>query len=132
MAEKVAPLLFPATLQEAISYFGNTDQAFSGAVALRWPDGVTCPRCESKENSFDSARRIWYCRGCHTRFALKIGTIFEDSSMPIGKWMLVAWLICNSTDGVTSREIAGYVGTTQKTAWFMEHRIRQAIYSGAL
>ena len=122
----------PETLQEAIAYFADADRCFRYAVKLRWPDGnITCPRCESKEHSFVSTRRIWFCKGCKKQFTMKIGTIFEDSPLGMDKWMTAVWLITNCKNGVSSYEIARDLGITQKSAWFMLHRIRYAMQSGS-
>ncbi|SPE35901.1 hypothetical protein SBA6_50018 [Candidatus Sulfopaludibacter sp. SbA6] len=125
------PANFPATLQEAIAYFSDPDKAFDAAVALRWPNGVTCPRCGSKEQSFISTRKIWFCKGCKKQFTVKVGSIFEDSPLGMDKWMFAAWLVGNCKNGVSSCEVARHLGITQKSAWFMDHRIRAATQSGS-
>jgi transposase-like protein len=125
------PADFPTTLQDAIVYFGNPDKAFETAIALRWPAGITCPRCESKEHSFISTRKIWFCKGCHKQFTIKLGSIFEDSPLGMDKWMFATWLVSNCKNGVSSCEIARHLGITQKSAWFMDHRIRHAMHSGS-
>ena len=125
------PADFPTTLQDAIVYFGDPDKAFSAAVALRWPNGVTCPRCGSKEHSFISTRKIWFCKGCKKQFTVKVGSIFEDSPLGMDKWMFATWLVANCKNGVSSCEVARHLGVTQKSAWFMDHRIRHAMQSGS-
>jgi transposase-like protein len=118
----------PKTLQEAIVYFSDKDRAFAYAVNYRWPNGlVSCPRCGSEKHAFIKTRRIWECYGCKKQFSLKVGTIFEDSALPLDKWMMVAWMISNCKNGVSSYEIARSTGITQKSAWFMLHRIREAM-----
>jgi transposase-like protein len=122
----------PETLQEAISYFSDADRCFSYAVKLRWPDGkITCPRCGSDEHSFIKTRHIWYCNPCKKQFTMKIGTIFEDSPLGMDKWMTAVWLIVNCKNGISSYEIARDLGVTQKSAWFMLHRIRYAMQTGS-
>jgi transposase-like protein len=125
------PADFPTTLQDAIVYFGNPDKAFEAAIALRWPNGVTCPRCESKEHSFISTRKIWFCKGCKKQFTIKVNSIFEDSPLGMDKWMFATWLVSNCKNGVSSCEIGRHLGITQKSAWFMDHRIRHAMHSGS-
>jgi transposase-like protein len=125
------PADFPNTLQDAIVYFGDPDKAFAAAVALRWPNGITCPRCESKEHSFISTRKIWFCKGCKKQFTIKVNSIFEDSPLGMDKWMFATWLVSNCKNGVSSCEIARHLGITQKSAWFMDHRIRRAMHSGS-
>ncbi len=125
------PADFPTTLQDAIVYFGDPEKAFAAAVALRWPNGITCPRCGSLEHSFISTRKIWFCKGCKKQFTVKVGSIFEDSPLAMDKWMFAAWLVCNCKNGVSSCEIARHLEITQKSAWFMNHRIRAAMHSGS-
>src|SRR5437763_8314167 len=118
----------PITLQEAITYFSDPQRAFDYAVRLRWPDGkVTCPRCNSEKNSFIKTRRMWFCYGCKKQFTLKVGTIFEDSALTLDKWMIATWMLVNCRNGVSSYEIHRVLGITQKSAWFMLQRIRQAL-----
>lgn len=123
----------PVTLQQAIVYFADADRAFQYAVELRWPDGhVTCPRCGSQEHSFVSTRKIWFCKGCKKQFTVKVGTIFEDSALGMDKWMTAVWMIVNCKNGISSHELARSLGVTQKSAWFMLHRIREAMKSGSI
>jgi transposase-like protein len=118
----------PVTLQQAIVYFGDPDRAFEYAKWMRWPDDkVTCPRCGSDSNSFVSTRKIWFCKGCKKQFTVKVGTIFEDSPIGLDKWMTAVWMICNCKNGISSYELHRSIGVTQKTAWFMLHRIREAM-----
>jgi transposase-like protein len=117
----------PVTLLEAVSYFADPDVALSFMVGLRWPNGVTCPRCESKAHSFLSTRRIWKCKGCKKQFSVKVGTIFEDSPIGLDKWLPALWMVANCRNGVSSYELARALGVTQKSAWFMTHRIRLAM-----
>jgi transposase-like protein len=121
----------PKTLQDAIAHFADPDRCFQYAVKLRWPDGkVTCPRCDSDQHSFISTRRLWFCKGCKQQFTMKVGTIFEDSPLGMHKWMTAIWLIANCKNGISSCEIARDIGITQKSAWFMLHRIRKAMREG--
>jgi transposase-like protein len=122
----------PSTLQEAIVYFGDPDRCFQYALNLRWPNGVvSCPRCGSEKHSFIKTRRIWFCAGCKKQFTLKVGTIFEDSPLGLDKWMCAFWMICNCKNGISSCEVARAIGITQKSAWFMMHRIRLALHDTA-
>ncbi|MGH8013445.1 MAG: IS1595 family transposase [Candidatus Binataceae bacterium] len=120
----------PTTLHEAIAYYSNPDNCLRSAIALRWPDGkVTCPTCGSAEVTLLSTRQIWKCKTKHSKqqFSAKVGTIFEDSPIGLDKWFTAIWLISNCKNGVSSCEIARDLGVTQKTAWFMMHRIRTAM-----
>jgi transposase-like protein len=125
----------PETLQEAIVYFSDEQRAHDFLVSLRWPNGVVrCPRCQSKDVSFISTRRIWKCRHCTTQkqFSVKVGTVLEDSPIGLSKWLAAFWLIANAKNGISSYELHRALGVTQKTAWFMLHRIRLAMQSGFL
>ncbi len=117
----------PTTLAAAIKYFANPDVALEFLVALRWPEGVYCPRCACTEYSFLKTRRIWKCKGCQKQFSVKLGTIFEDSPIGLDKWLPAIWLIVNAKNGISSYELGRALGLTQKTAWFMLHRIRLAM-----
>jgi transposase-like protein len=118
----------PRTLQDAIIYFADKDKAFAYAVNFRWPNGlVTCPRCGGEKHSFVKTRKVWFCYDCNKQFSLKVGTIFEDSPITLDKWMMVMWMLANCKNGVSSYEIMRSVGVTQKSAWFMLHRIREAM-----
>lgn len=94
---------------------------------MRWPDGVTCPRCGCSEVSFITTRRIWKCKGCRRQFSIKVGTIFEDSPLSLDKWLAAMWLIMGAKNGISSHEVGRALGVTQKTAWFLMHRIRLAM-----
>ena len=119
----------PRTLSEAIRYFSSPDHCREYMVARRWPNGVSCPVCGSKSVYFDSSRNGWECKTRHERrkFTLKTGTIFEDSPLGLDKWLPAVWMIANMKNGVSSHELARSLGVTQKTAWFMLHRIRLAM-----
>lgn len=123
---------FPETLQQAITFFGDANRALEFMKALRWPDGVVkCPQCACERVSFLTTRRIWKCMGCKQQFSAKVGTIFEDSPLPLEKWLPAVWVIVNAKNGVSSCEIGRALGVTQKTAWFMLHRIRLAMQEGS-
>jgi len=121
----------PESLQEAVVYFSDPRRAHAFATSLRWPDGVECPRCESKEHSFITTRLLWFCKGCKKQFTVKVSSIFEDSPLGMDKWMMAVWLIVNCKNGISSYEIASHLKITQKSAWFMLHRIRKALQSGS-
>lgn len=119
----------PKTLIEAVKYFQNPDNCRDYLVARRWPNGVACPECGSKAVYFDRSRNGWECKTRHPKrkFTLKTGTIFEDSPLGLDKWLSTVWMIANCKNGVSSWEIHRAIGVTQKTAWFMLHRIRLAM-----
>ena len=119
----------PNTLRDAILYFASPDNCREYLVAHRWPDGVTCPRCGSKNVLFQPKYNRWQCGSRHAlrQFTSKTGTIFEDSPLGLDKWLLAMWQVVNCKNGVSSYEIAKAIGVTQKSAWFMDHRIRCAL-----
>ena len=119
----------PRTLLEVVNYFSERDIALNFFAALRWPDGVACESCGSENVGFLKTRRLWKCRDCHTQFSAKVGTIFEDSAIGLDKWLPAMWMLVNCKNGVSSYELARALGVTQKTAWFMTHRIRLAMQS---
>jgi transposase-like protein len=119
----------PKSLQQAIIYFADSSHCREYLVARRWPDGVFCPRCGSKNILFLEKYNRWHCRGKHDapQFTLKTGTIFEDSPIGLDKWLTAMWMIVSCKNGVSSWEIHRSIRVTQKTAWFMLHRIRLAL-----
>jgi transposase-like protein len=123
---------FPKSLLEATRYFADPDVCVDFVASMRWPDGVTCPHCNGKRVSYLSSRRIWKCmtKECHQQFSVKTQSVFEDSPIPLDKWMVAVWLIVNCKNGVSSYEIMRDLKVTQKTAWFMLHRIRLAMHDG--
>jgi transposase-like protein len=117
----------PKTLEEAIVYFSNEDNAFDYAVASRWPEGVQCPWCNTYDVAPITSRKKWRCRPCNKQFSVRVGTIFEDSPIRLGKWFTAIWMIVNCKNGISSYEIARALDLTQKTGWFLLHRVRAAI-----
>lgn len=119
----------PKTLQDAIVYFSNPTNCRNYLVARRWPNGVTCPRCESANVIFLENYNRWHCREKHAapQFTLKTGTIMEDSPIGLDKWLTAMWQIVNCKNGISSYEVHRAIGITQKSAWFMDHRIRLAL-----
>jgi len=120
----------PKTLQDAILFFANPDNCVAYMVAQRWPDGVVvCPTCGRNDVSWLAKQRKWQCKSKHVKrqFSAKVGTIFEDSPLGLDKWLMATWMITNCKNGVSSYEIARNLDVTQKSAWFMLHRIRVAM-----
>ena len=120
----------PKTLQQAIQYFTDPENCRQFMVEMRWPDGVVkCPTCGKENPAWIASAKVYYCTGKHPKqkFSLKVGTILEDSPIGLDKWFPAMWLICNAKNGISSYEISRALGVTQKTAWFMLHRIRYAM-----
>src|SRR6266404_8110775 len=117
----------PESLSEAITYFADKDTALQFLQFLRWPSGVVCAHCDAPAPMFLKTRRIWKCRVCRKQFSVKVGSIFEDSPLGLDKWLPCVWLISNCKNGISSYEIARDLKVTQKTAWFMLYRVREAM-----
>ena len=124
----------PKSLQEAVIYFQNPDNCIDYLAVRRWPNGVTCPTCGSEKVKFNADRRIWQCSTHHPKrqFSIKVGTIFEDSAIGLDKWMVATWMLTNCKNGISSYELARALKITQKSAWFMLHRIRLALQEGTI
>ncbi len=123
----------PETLQEAVIHFSDPDRCLDYLVSRRWPNGVTCPTCGSSDVRYYKTVRRWECKGKHQKkqFSVKNGTIFEESLLGLDKWLIAMWLVVNCKNGISSYEIARALGITQKSAWFMDHRIRVALQAGS-
>jgi transposase-like protein len=124
----------PKTLQQAILYFADADNCIRYMVDHRWPQGVFCPTCGRKDVTWLDTQKKWQCKSAHAKrqFSAKVGTIFEDSPLGLEKWLPAVWLIATAKNGISSCEIARSLGVTQKTAWFMLHRIRKAMANGSM
>ena len=127
-----ADLSTPKSLLEAARYFTD-DVATAFLVQMRWPDGVCCPHCGSANVLHLPKQRRWKCREKHPRaqFSAKVGTIFEDSPLGLDKWFVAVWCITNAKNGISSCELARALDVTQKSAWFMLHRVRHAMHTGS-
>jgi hypothetical protein len=120
----------PKTLQEAILFYADPKNCIRVMVEQRWPDGkVICPTCGRNDVSWLEKQSKWQCKSTHPKrqFSAKVGTIYEDSPLGLDKWLMATWMITNCKNGVSSYEIARSIGVTQKSAWFMLHRIRLAM-----
>jgi transposase-like protein len=117
----------PKSLIEAIRYFSDLDICTEYVAKLRWPSGPVCPACGCMEYSYLTTRRVWKCKACKKQYSVKVGTIFEESRLGLDKWLPAVWLAANTKNGISSHELARALGVTQKSAWFMLHRIRLAM-----
>jgi transposase-like protein len=119
----------PKTLQEAFANFSNQDNCREYVVPRRWASGVICPTCGSDKVKFQPKHNRWQCSNRHPRrqFTLKTGTVMEDSALGLDKWLPAMWLVASNRNGISSWELHRALGVTQKTAWFMLHRIRLAM-----
>ena len=120
----------PKTLLEAINYFSDRENCRKFMIALRWSDGIVrCPVCGSEGVTYLAKANVYKCKTVHPKqkFSLKVGTVFEDSPISLEKWLPAAWMLSNCKNGISSYELHRALGVTQKTAWFMLHRIRIAM-----
>ena len=125
----------PTTLQEAVKAFANQQFCIDLIAAMRWADGqAICPKCSGTNNHFMEARKVWQCKNkeCKKQFSVKVGTIFEDSPISLESWLMAMWLIVNAKNGISSYELHRAIGITQKSAWFVLHRIRVAMTVGSI
>lgn len=123
----------PTSEIEAIRYFSNEDRCIKFVAEQRWPNCVVCPTCGRVDVSYLKMHRRWQCKSAHPKrqFSVKTGTIFEDSPLGLSKWLPAVWKIVNSKNGVSSYEMAASLQITQKSAWFLNHRIREALKAGS-
>jgi transposase-like protein len=119
-------------LMEAMQYFSDPMVCLETVARAKWPNGPECPKCQGKKLSFLKTRLMWTCLACRKQFSVKVGTIFEDSAVPLNKWLVAMWLVGNCKNGISSYEIARDLNVTQRTAWFMDHRIRYAMHTGSI
>jgi transposase-like protein len=124
---------YPRNLLEAGEYFSDKDRALQFFVDIRWPNGVACPRrgCGSAAVMYMPTYRVWYCNECKQKFTAKLGTVLEDSPLGFDKWAFAIWMLGGDRNGTSSYELGRKVGVTQKSAWFMFHRIRYAMSVGS-
>jgi transposase-like protein len=126
-AKKKRTSELPSTFEQAWDYFSDPDRCVEYVAKLRWPDGPTCPECGGTEYSYLKTRRLWKCKDCKKQYSVRVGTIFEDSPIPLRKWLMAIWEIANDRNGISSHELARKLSITQKSAWFMLHRVRLAM-----
>lgn len=110
--------------------FTDQDAAREHLEALQWPDGPICPHCGviDRASSIKGGRKgLWFCNACRAQFSVTVGTLFERSKVPLNTWLYANHLLCSSKKGISSQQLARMLGVTVKTAWFMSHRIREAM-----
>ena len=121
----------PKTLRDAVRYFADQQVCIDTVAALRWPNGPVCPHCgESERKAYrlkNQKRRLYKCAACRKQFTVTVGTIFESSHVPLNKWLLAFYLLCSSKKGMSAHQLHRMLGVQYKTAWFMAHRIREAM-----
>lgn len=124
--------------------FSDESAAYELLESMRWANGPECPHCGSVDNAYFlsgarrtstgkvSSRRLWKCAECRKQFSVLVGTIFERSQVPLSKWLMALYMMASSKNGVAAFELHRTLGVTNKTAWFMLHRIREAMKRGEL
>lgn len=115
------------TLVEITHLFSTEKRCREFLRRLRWPDGVECPRCKSKDIARLENYDTFWCSACDYQFSVTVGTVFQDSHLPLEKWFLATHLICESRKGISANQIKRTLGVSYKTAWFLCHRIRRAM-----
>jgi len=121
----------PKTLQDAIQHYSDETVCINTVAQLRWPDGKPeCPSCGKTDHYWLAKQRRWKCKECWKQFSVKVGTIFEDSALSLTKWLPALWMIVNCKNGISSYELGRALGVSQKSAWFMLHRLRLALRDG--
>jgi len=122
----------PTTLQQAIRYFSDDQVCIDTIAELRWPNGPVCPKCGHGEHYYLATQKRWKCKNCAKQFSVKVGTIFEDSPISLDKWLAALWMLVNCKNGISSYEVGRDLGLTQKSAWFVLHRLRLALQTGSV
>lgn len=117
----------PQTLQDAIQFFSHEQVCIDAVAQMRWPNGAECPACGHRDHYWLASQKRWKCKECWKQFSVKVGTIFEDSPLSLTKWLPALWMLVNCKNGISSYELARDLGTSQKSAWFMLHRLRLAL-----
>jgi transposase-like protein len=123
----------PKTLLAAVRYFSKYETAHDFFVSMRWPNGPVCPRCGSTEVSYQPKYRRFQCKHSHDgrQFTVKTGSVMEDSPLGLDKWALALWMEVNCKNSISSYEVHRAAGITQKSAWFLLHRLRHALHTGS-
>src|ERR1700678_176948 len=119
------------------AHFHDNDKAREHLEAIRWPNGPVCPHCGATEGSYHMGGKahrtgLLKCGSCREQFSVTVGTVFERSKIPLSKWLTATYLLCSSKKGISSHQLHRTLGVTYKTAWFMTHRIREAMTDGSL
>jgi transposase-like protein len=123
----------PKTLQAATKHFADEQVCIDTVARLSWSDGKpTCPACGHQDHYWLDKQRRWKCKECWKQFSVKVGTIFEDSPLSLDKWLIALWMLVNCRNGVSSYEVGRSLGVSQKSGWFMLHRLRYALQNGSI
>jgi transposase-like protein len=115
------------TLLDVQNMFATDEKCREILTRFRWPNGVECPRCKSTDNAWLQSRRLFECLACNYQYSVLVGTIFNDSHLPLEKWFIATYLLCESRKGMSANQIKRMLGVSYKTAWYLCHRIRAAM-----
>src|SRR6266850_2864427 len=121
------PMVPEIDLPKLVEQFGSEEKCRAFMEALRWPKGVKCPRCESEKVWRIKARPQFDCESCRYQFSATAGTVFHDSHLPLWKWFLAIYILCESKKGISALQLKRMLGTSYETAWYLCHRIREAM-----
>ena len=122
----------PKSLQQAIQLFTDEQVCIDAVASMRWPNGPECPHCQAKEPYYLATQKRWKCRSCRKQFSVKVGTIFEDSAIPLQKWLPALWMLVNDKNGISSYELHRALSISQKAAWFVLHRLRMLLKNNSV
>lgn len=117
-------------LPKLIATYGDEDACRTYLESLRWPTGVVCPR-DSKNVTWLRTQSVWECNSCHYQFTVRVGSVLQDSKLPLSKWLIAAFLMAESKKGISANQLHRMIGTTYKTAWHLSHRIREAMVAAS-
>jgi len=119
------------TLCEVLKKFGSDESCRDYLEALRWPNKISCPRCDSEKISRVYERKVFDCDSCRYQFSVLAGTIFQDTKLPLPTWFATVYLMCESKKGISANQVNRMMGGSYKTAWYLCHRIRAAMTSAS-
>lgn len=114
-------------LSKLLDEYAEESKSRQYLEALRWPDGVACPRCAGRSISTIGERGVHECNICRYQFTVCVGTVLQDTKLPLRKWLVATFLITESKKGISANQLRRMVGSTYKTAWYLSHRIREAM-----
>ena len=115
------------TLVDVVNLFDTDERCRELLVRLRWPNGAECSRCKMPAVELETAKQLFYCKGCDYQFSVTSGTVFNDSHLALQKWFLATLLLCEAKKGMSAMQIKRTLGVSYKTAWYLCHRIRFAM-----
>ena len=123
---------YPRPDKEALAAFGSDEKCRAYLEQLRWPEGVRCPRCDADKGISRLERRGQFdCNSCSYQFSVRVGTVLQDSQLPLWKWVLAVFVMAESEEGISANQLKQVLGVSYKTAWYLSHRIRSSMKNEA-